>query len=115
MDQHSILFQFPDRRSAYYAFDTLEELGYKPVMSGGEHTPFVHVHIDNTDLTSALEIAQSYGGTLIQQDVQQEAHAYESAYQLPTEDMISIPAHMVNEDLTEDYMQGDSFSADVRI
>lgn len=63
----SILFQFSDRRSAFYAFDTLEELGYEVMIEPSLAQPEVKVHIAQCDVTSALEIAQVCGGQMIQE------------------------------------------------
>jgi hypothetical protein len=109
----SILFQFPDRRSAYYAFDTLDELGYEPVIQSESNPPEVHVHLTKCDVTSALEIAQACGGEMMEQQPMQEHQVMDTAYNILDE--IDIPAHIVNEDFTDAYMQGDAFSADVRI
>lgn len=109
----SILFQFPDRRSAFYAFDTLEELGYEPVIQSESQPPEVHVHLTKCDVTSALEIAQACGGHMADQQPMKERDVYETAYQM--EDEIEIPAHIVNEDFTDAYIQGDAFSADIRV
>jgi hypothetical protein len=111
----SILFHFPDARSAFLAFDTLEELGYEPVIEAERVPPSVHVHLHKCDITSALEIAQACGGRLADQQPMAETSLYDDAYLTQNrEDEIEIPAHIVTEDFSEDYMRGDSFSADIR-
>lgn len=91
----ALLFQFADNAAAASASDTLQELGYEPIIHEGLK---VHVHLQNGDLTSALEIVQAYGGALIGQSAIQEADnagMVNEAYGL---DSIPIPAHIVNED-----------------
>ena len=112
----SILFHFPDQRSAFLAFDTLEELGYEPVIEPERDPPSVHVHLQGCDITSALEIAQACGGRLADRQPMEETSLYEEAYTLTMAkdaDEIGIPAHLVTEDFPEAYMRGDSFSTDV--
>lgn len=88
----ALLFDFNDAQSAALACETLRELGYETVLHDGSR---MHVHIEGSDLTSALEIAQSHGGQLAQH-AQIDANAVtDSAYSL---DAIAIPAHLVNED-----------------
>ncbi|MBW7455496.1 hypothetical protein ACFOLF_25800 [Paenibacillus sepulcri] len=72
-----LLFEFADENDAALASNTLDELGYAPVLLEGK--PNVHIQLDGGDLTSAIEIAQAHGGKLAVQE-------------------IPIPAHMVNED-----------------
>jgi hypothetical protein len=76
---HSLLFRFTDSESASVAVSTLRELGYD-VAAGGSTE--IRLSLHGSDLTSALEIAFAHGGEL---DV--------------PDDAITIPAHMVNEDL----------------
>ncbi len=98
--ESSITFQFPDYKSAVSALDTLEELGcesnYHEMTAG--HA--VHIHLERNDLTSALEIAQSHGGSLVEHPVHSEQDVFQSAYSM---DAIRIPAHTVNEDWPEAY------------
>lgn len=124
MNHASILFQFTDRRSAFEAFDTLEELGYRPTYSADETKPQLHIHFNHSDVTSALEVAQAHGGTLVEQQefpamkldnkdqrTLSEYQAFQMSYNLDNEhdnehdhdQETSIPAHMVNEDWTEEY------------
>jgi hypothetical protein len=112
---NAIRFDFADRRAAQQAYETLEELGYEPrLQEVGERTT-VYVKVERNDITSALEIAQCFGGSYVDESRFREVDAYSEAYQMEAAEEIDIPAHLVNEDLTEDYMQGDAFSADVRI
>jgi hypothetical protein len=93
----ALLFDFNDEDSASLACETLRELGYETVLHEGSR---MHVHLEGSDLTSALEIAQSHGGQLVEQ-AQIEADAVtDSAYSL---DAIAIPAHLVNEDWASSY------------
>ncbi len=104
MSQASIAFRFADKRSAELAFDTLNELGYEPVFHPGEPQPTLHIHVVEEDLTSALEIAQAHGGTLLETDAAGGTDAYTAAYALDT---VPIPAHVVNEDWTDDYAEAE--------
>ncbi|WP_424767369.1 hypothetical protein [Paenibacillus sp. sgz302251] len=88
----ALLFDFNDAQSAALACETLQELGYETVLHDGSR---MHVHLAGSDLTSALEIAQSHGGQLVEQTQIADNTLTDSAYAL---DAIPIPAHMVNED-----------------
>ncbi|WP_232243006.1 hypothetical protein [Paenibacillus sp. GSMTC-2017] len=90
--QSAILFDFSDGKSAHLACDMLQELGYEPVM---HNTNRMHIHVEGSDLTSALEIAQSHGGQLVEQTEIGAETITNTAYAL---DAITIPAHVVNED-----------------
>ncbi|MBB6673263.1 hypothetical protein [Cohnella nanjingensis] len=93
MNHHAaLMFRFPQENNARLAYDTLEELGYEPHLHEGGR---LHIHIVNEDLTSALEIVQSFGGELIEQAPAEESAITSEAYGL---DCIPIPAHLVNED-----------------
>jgi hypothetical protein len=112
MNEAALTFQFADIRSAYQAFDTLEELGYRPVLETIDGLPAVHIAMEGNDLTSALEIAQVHGGNLTGP---REEKIYDDAYGLQS---VPVPAHIVNEDRDEAYMHPDEtnhFSAEVRI
>lgn len=61
-----IVFQFMDMRTALHAMDTFEELGYDAELLGEGALPQVAIQVVNEDLTSALEIGQAYGGTLME-------------------------------------------------
>ncbi|MFD1956426.1 hypothetical protein ACFSL6_20140 [Paenibacillus thailandensis] len=91
-DTKALLFNFADSKSAAIACDTLQELGYDPVLHEGNR---VHIHLNGDDLTSALEIAQANGGVLAEQSNLSESLVVNTAYAL---DGLSIPAHIVNED-----------------
>lgn len=88
----AIMFDFTDGRSTASAWEMLQQLGYDPVMHGGNR---LHIHVNGADLISALEIAQSYGGRLVEQAAMETESITNSAYAL---DAITIPAHVVNED-----------------
>lgn len=92
-DETALLFQFGDQNMAVMASQTLEELGYEPVIQQGQH---VHIHLHGSDLTSALEIVQAHGGQLATQSQITDTLILDDAYNLDT---IQIPAHVVNEDL----------------
>jgi hypothetical protein len=118
MHSTPIYFQFIDHKAALQAFDTLQELEYEVEWlehDHKEHLPTLRLNVDRSDLTSALEIAQSHGGTLVEakQDYN-EMEILTSAYNLET---IAIPAHVVNDDeqfdpSADDY---DHFPAGVRL
>ncbi|MNZ91260.1 hypothetical protein D3C78_1102370 [compost metagenome] len=91
--QSALLFHFQDAQSASLACETLRELGYETVLHDGSR---MHVHLEGSDLTSALEIAQAHGGQLEEQAHISDDALTNSAYSM---DAISIPAHLVNEDL----------------
>jgi hypothetical protein len=96
-----IFFEFDVTRDALMALDTLEELGYKPELLEGERAT-LHIHLDEQEVTSAIEIAQSHGGRLVDRtQTQSEQATYAMAYDL--EGSIRIPAHTVNEDWSESY------------
>jgi hypothetical protein len=101
MSDSPLTFEFDETRSAYLALDTLHELGYRPDMADGAAKPTLHIHVERQDITSALEIAQAYGGRLIDTDEatvgDAGAETYTQAYDL--DEGIRIPAHLVAEDL----------------
>ncbi|MGO4546821.1 hypothetical protein AB4Z29_18650 [Paenibacillus sp. 2TAB23] len=98
----ALLFDFNDAQSAALACDTLRELGYETVLHDGSR---MHVHTAGSDLTSALEIAQSHGGQLVDHSQIDADAVTGSAYSL---DAIAIPAHLVN----EDWIDGDQTLVD---
>ncbi|CAM4476807.1 hypothetical protein [Paenibacillus tarimensis] len=93
---HAVQFSFVSSSEASMAYATLQELGYSPVREEER----VHVHIQQGDLTSALEIAMAHGGQLCGQAAIRDNTVIETAYDI---DAIPIPAHTVNEDWTEAY------------
>ncbi|MFD0676794.1 MULTISPECIES: hypothetical protein [unclassified Paenibacillus] len=102
MNAEAIFFEFDSVASAELAQSTLEELGYKSGVHSELSSPTLHIQINHTELTSALEIAQAHGGRLIEHGQgAREIDAYTQAYN--NENLISIPAHVVNEDWTDDY------------
>lgn len=102
-----IYFQFPDKKSALLALDTLQEIGFTAQMlehRHPDHRPTLQVLVEGADLTSALEIAQAHGGRLCETEDTLEPEVYTSAYGLHG---LPIPAHTVNEDLPEAYLAGE--------
>ena len=100
----TLKFQFQDKRSAFLAMDTLEELGYEAHMPEEGHPGELHVQVDRNDLTSALEIVQACGGSYLEEASNRpEVETVSQAYDLHT---IPIPAHFVNEDWSEDDREG---------
>lgn len=102
MSHAALMFQFPDEAQARLAAETLDELGYEPQLHEGGK---LHIHVRNEDLTSALEIAQSCSGRLLDQAPAETVAATEAAYGIEN---IPIPAHTVNEDWVDDYRYGAS-------
>ncbi|GAA4866518.1 hypothetical protein GCM10023310_52710 [Paenibacillus vulneris] len=102
-----IFFEFENEKSALLAKETLEELGYHTGLHREWKLPALHIDVENNDLTSALEIAQAHGGRLKEMEgAATESDTYAMAYN--EADYISIPAHLINEDL----MENDSTTAD---
>jgi hypothetical protein len=102
MADAAIFFEFENERSALLAQDTLEELGYKTGFYSERNRPTLHVHVDGSELTSALEITQAHGGRLLEQELtDSEANIFAKAYN--EGDFVSIPAHVINEDWNEQY------------
>ncbi len=97
MNHAALLFQFPDESQARLAGDTLEELGYEPQLHEGGR---LHIHVQDEDLTSALEIVQCYAGQLMEHAPAEVVDVTNIAYGI---DNIPIPAHTVNEDWEEYY------------
>jgi predicted heme/steroid binding protein len=96
----AILFQFADNSSAEDASATLRDLGYDPVVHEGGK---LHIHMEGSDLTSALEIAMSHGGELMDKQPLDPLAVTGLAYGM---DSVPIPAHTVNEDWTDTYAAG---------
>jgi hypothetical protein len=113
-----IYFQFSDHKAALQAFDTLQELEYEVEWlehDHKEHLPTLRLNVERSDLTSALEIAQSHGGTLIEAKPDyNEMEILTSAYDLES---IAIPAHVVNgeEGFDPSEKEYDHFPAGVRL
>lgn len=106
MHDPAIRLRFPDVRAAGKAFETLQELGYRPVMIAACEPPQLAVHIDGSDVQSALEIAHAFDGHLAEEgDLAADATAMDP-------DAAPIPAHIVTEDFPDDYMSGTSGGAD---
>lgn len=101
MNHAALMFQFPGDDSARIAADTLRELGYEPQIHEGAR---VHIHVEDEDLTSALEIVQSQGGELMEHAPAEVLDITNAAYCLDT---IPIPAHTINEDWLDNYRDSD--------
>jgi hypothetical protein len=118
MEKMPIYFQFTHKKSALQAFDTLQELEYNVEFlehDHEEHLPTLVLNVNNTDLTSALEIAQAHGGWLVEgKRSVPELEVLTSAYEL---DYVSIPAHVVNDEEIGDPSEGeyDHFPAGIRL
>ena len=97
MREAIIRFRFDQQESAQLAYEMMQELSYQPVMESSDHV--FHIHLNRQDLTSALEIAAAYGGTLVEDSGERETKLIDDAYGM---DMIAIPAHLVNEDWATD-------------
>lgn len=97
MYRAALMFQFPDEPQARLAGETLEDLGYEPQLHEGGR---LHIHVQDEDLTSALEIVQCYSGQLMEHAPAEAVVVTDMAYAM---DNIPIPAHTVNEDWDENY------------
>lgn len=97
MREGILRFRFDNVNSAHIAYDTMRELGYQSVMETGDQT--FHIHVNRQDLTSALEIAASQGGELVEEPDIRAHEMIDDAYEM---DLIPIPAHVVNEDWVND-------------
>lgn len=114
MKHAALMFQFPDENQARLAGETLMELGYEPQL---HEEGRLHIHVQDEDLTSALEIVQCYAGQLMEHAPAEVVDVTDHAYGMGE---IPIPAHTVNEDWEESYQvagsaaegEGKSFSAD---
>jgi hypothetical protein len=99
MNNLPIYFQFNEKKPALLAFDTLQELGYEVewlTHDHSEHRPTLMLNVEHCDLTSALEIAQAHGGSLVEaRQSESEQEVFTSAYGL---DDIAIPAHVIVDD-----------------
>lgn len=98
-DSTPIFLKFGGEREAELALEMLRELGYPCGMTEQKDNTVIHVHVDNQDLVSALEIAQAYGGSIVNDSGAEVVQMFDYAYTL---NEIPIPAHIVNEDLEED-------------
>ncbi len=97
MNHAALLFQFPGESQARLAAETLDELGYEPQLHEGGR---LHIHVEDEDLTSALEIVQCYSGHLLEHAPAETVAVTDFAYGM---DDIPIPAHTVNEDWVDSY------------
>ncbi len=104
MKHAALLFQFPGDSQAMLAAETLEELGYEPQLHEGGR---LHIHVQNEDLTSALEIVQCCSGHLLEHAPAEAVTVTDFAYGM---DDIPIPAHTVNEDWVDSYQEGQAAS-----
>ncbi len=104
MKHAALLFQFPADSQAMLAAETLEELGYEPQLHEGGR---LHIHVQNEDLTSALEIVQCCSGHLLEHAPAEAVTVTDFAYGM---DDIPIPAHTVNEDWVDSYQEGQAAS-----
>ncbi|RKP48814.1 hypothetical protein D7Z26_20790 [Cohnella endophytica] len=100
MNRAALMFQFPDESQARLAGETLGDLGYEPQQHEGGR---LHIHVQDEDLTSALEIVQCYAGQLMEHAPAEVVDVTDMAYGM---DGIRIPAHTVNEDWEDKYLQG---------
>jgi hypothetical protein len=113
-----IYFQFVEKKSALQAFDTLRELDYNIEWLEHdhlEHLPTLLLILNQSDLTSALEIAQSHGGRLVEgKQSAAEIDILTAAYDL---EYIPIPAHTVNDEELLDPSEEpyDHFPAGIRL
>lgn len=104
MNHAALMFQFPDESQARLAGETLNDLGYEPQLHEGGR---MHIHVQDEDLTSALEIVQCYAGQLMEHAPAEVVDVTSIAYGMGD---IPIPAHTVNEDWEESYQISESES-----
>ncbi len=102
MREPTIRLRFGTAKAAYEAFETLQELGYRPELASDDCGPELDIHIENHDVQSALEIADAFGGSLVEQGDKKPARIDFDP------DDVSIPAHAVTEDFSERYLSGAS-------
>jgi hypothetical protein len=118
METMPIYFQFVHEKAALQAFDTLQELEYDVEWlehNHEAHLPTLLLNVNNTDLTSALEIAQANGGRLVEgKQAISEVDVLTSAYEL---NYVPIPAHVVNDEEIGEPSKGDYdyFPAGIRL
>jgi hypothetical protein len=109
MREPTIRLQFGTLKAAYEAFETLQELDYRPELAEFEGRPAIDIQIENHDVQSALEIADAFGGGLAERDDETPARI-----DFEPNDEVNIPAHAVTEDFSERYLSGanDDFLGD---
>ena len=64
MRNDSIRFDFSDQAEDSRAYETLEELGYRPKFDQDTYRLGIYIRPYRQDLTSAIEIAHTFGGEL---------------------------------------------------
>jgi hypothetical protein len=69
MSSNPLFIRFPDRRSAYLAMDMLEELGYNVGVTDSPEEQELCLHLEKNDVTTALEIIQTYGGVIVDPEI----------------------------------------------
>lgn len=106
MNHAALMFQFPDESQARLAGETLMDLGYEPQLHEGGR---LHIHVQDEDLTSALEIVQCYAGQLLEHAPAEVVDVTDIAYGMGD---IPIPAHTVNEDWEDSYQVAGTASFD---
>jgi hypothetical protein len=107
MNSAPIYFQFHEVGAARMALDTLSELGYHVHLMQSGDKPTVSVVVESIDLTSALEVAQAHGGSVMERPPFEAAGAvFDTAYGLDT---VPIPAHVVNEDWVDGYADREAY------
>ncbi|PQP83519.1 hypothetical protein C0Q44_02085 [Paenibacillus sp. PCH8] len=94
MDNSELQVHFSDSSALNAARATLEELGYQPYQSAPLE---LYIPTDRQDPQSAVEIVQSHGGSAVFASQTEELDQFQN---------ISIPAHIVNEDWNEGYLNG---------
>jgi hypothetical protein len=104
MNHAALMFQFQDESQARLAGETLQDLGYEPQLHEGGR---LHIHVQNEDLTSALEIVQCYAGQLMEHAPAEVIDVTDIAYGMGD---IPIPAHTVNEDWEDHYRSSEPAS-----
>jgi hypothetical protein len=98
----TVYFQFGNTEALALALDMLRRTGHRAY-------PALLLEADGADLASALEIAHACGGTHLDTGgALDEVNAFSAAYGLDAcgPGGISIPAHVVAEDMPDSYLAG---------
>lgn len=96
MNEPFVRLRFPSMEGASGAFDLLQELGYEPEITAGGNPAEMTIRIDRLDVQSALEITHAYSGHLAEEGA--AAPGWNGEW--------NIPAHLVAEDFTDEYLSG---------
>jgi hypothetical protein len=103
MHPNTLFFEFQDPESLAQALGVLCQTGHHAHAA-------LRIEAGMSDLASALEIAQAFGGKSFDpEEAMQEAEVFSAAYSLGG---IVIPAHVVAEDWPDDYLAAEANAHD---